>query len=78
MVAPIDGTHGAEIRKFAMSNYLTAVVLTNCSDAISFNQHFIVNGGRTEENWLNEGMRPFAEDLVGYGHENPSRVVGLP
>lgn len=51
---------------------------------ISFNQHYFVNGGSSEEAWLNEGLSHLAEDLytldeldfmAGFGLENPSRVL---
>jgi hypothetical protein len=32
---------------------------------ISFNQHVLVRGGRSEDTWLNEGLSHFAEELGG-------------
>jgi hypothetical protein len=32
---------------------------------ISFNQHALVRGGRSEDTWLNEGLSHFAEELGG-------------
>ncbi len=32
---------------------------------ISFNQHVLIRGGRSEDTWLNEGLSHFAEELGG-------------
>ena len=69
------GDSGTVITKeFAMSNLMTAVVPHEFQHAINYNQHVLVNSGSTEESWLNEALSHFAEDLVGFGQENPSRV----
>jgi len=70
-----DGSDGATISKsFALSNLMTAVVPHEFQHAISYNQHVFVNGGSSEETWLNEALSHFSEDLVGFGQENYSRV----
>lgn len=73
-----EGVYGTAIDKdFAINNYMTAVVPHELQHAISFNQHYFVNGGLTEEDWLNEALSHFAEDYVGFGQENPSRYEGF-
>lgn len=70
-----DGEWGTEISKeFAMSNLMPAVVPHELQHAINYNQHVLVNGGSSEESWLNEALSHFAEDRTGFGMENPSRV----
>jgi hypothetical protein len=69
------GEWGTEISKeFAMSNLMPAVVPHELQHAINYNQHVLVNGGSSEESWLNEGLSHFAEDRAGFGMENPSRA----
>lgn len=69
-----DAIYGVEITKeFAMENLMTAVVPHELQHAINYNQHKIING-TNEEEWLNEGLSHFSEDLVGFGQENPSRM----
>lgn len=75
LVPDATGTWGVTIPKsFAMDNLLPAVLPHEMQHAISYNQHVLVNKGRAEENWLNEGLSHLAEDLLGFGQENPSRV----
>jgi hypothetical protein len=70
-----NGDFGISISKsFAMDNLMTAVVPHELQHAINYNQHVLVNGGSSEKSWLNEGLSHFAEDAVGFGQENPSRV----
>lgn len=70
-----SGIYGTPISKsFAMSNLLPAVVPHEVQHAISYNQHVFRNGGASESSWLNESLSHFAEDLTGFGIENPSRV----
>lgn len=70
-----NGKWGTEISKeFAMSNLMPAVVPHELQHAINYNQHVLVNGGSSEESWLNEALSHFAEDRTGFGMENPSRV----
>lgn len=74
MVPDPDGVWGTDIsNEFAMSNLLPAVLPHELQHAISYNQHVFVNAGLPEENWLNEGLSHLAEDVLGYGMENPSR-----
>ena len=69
-----NGTYGTPISKsFAMSNLLPAVFPHEVQHLISYYQHVMVAGGSAEEDWLNEAMSHFTEDLVGQGMENPSR-----
>lgn len=75
MVPDSGGSYGVEIPKsFAMDNLLPAVLPHELQHAINFNQKVFVAGGSSEESWLNEGLSHLAEDLVGYGQENPSRI----
>lgn len=70
-----DGTWGTDISKdFAMSNLMPAVVPHELQHAINYNQHVLINGGSSEDSWLNEALSHFAEDRTGFGMENPSRV----
>lgn len=74
MVPDPSGQYGTTIsNSFAMSNLLPAVLPHELQHAISYNQHVFVQGGASEENWLNEGLSHLAEDLLGFGMENPSR-----
>ncbi len=70
-----EGEDGTAITKeFAMSNLMPAVVPHELQHAISYNQHAFINDSSSEDNWLNEALSHFAEDLVGFGQENPSRI----
>ena len=76
LVPDPSGQYGTAISKsFAMSNLLPAVLPHELQHAISYNQHVFENDGSPEENWLNEGMSHLAEDIMGYGVENPSRYA---
>lgn len=76
MVPDPSGQYGTTIsNEFAMSNLLPAVLPHELQHAISYNQHVFVQGGSSEENWLNEGLSHLAEDIMGYGMENPSRYA---
>lgn len=69
-----DGAYGTPIsRDLALGNLIPAVLPHELLHAISYNQHVLVQGGRPEEAWLNEGLAHLAEDLLGVGFENPSR-----
>lgn len=75
LVPDPSGKWGTSIPKdFALNNLLMAVLPHELQHAINYNQKVLVNGGVSEETWLNEGLSHLAEDLVGYGQENPSRV----
>lgn len=75
MVPDSAGTYGVVIPKtFAMTNLLPAVLPHELQHAINYNQKVFVNGGEPETDWLNEGMSHLAEDILGYGQENPSRI----
>lgn len=85
LVPDPDGEFGTPLStSFALSNILPSVLHHEFQHLISFNQHYIINGGSAEESWLNEGMSHLAEDMfsidaAGYmqaaGNENPSRVL---
>jgi hypothetical protein len=76
MVPDPNGQYGMAVEHdFAMSNLLPAVLPHELQHAISYNQHVMVEGGAPEENWLNEGMSHLIEDVMGWGHENPSRYA---
>ncbi len=49
---------------FALSR-LPVTFIHELQHMISFNQHFLVRGGRSEDTWLNEGLSHFAEELGG-------------
>jgi hypothetical protein len=50
--------------EFARS-HLPATFIHEFQHMISFNQHVLVRGGRSEDTWLNEGLSHFAEELAG-------------
>lgn len=69
------GYYGVTIPKaFAMNNLLPAVLPHELQHAISYNNKVFVNGVTSEENWLNEALSHFSEDILGFGNENPSRM----
>lgn len=74
-----DNEYGAVAisNEFATEQLMTAVVPHELQHAISYNQHVIINGGSSENSWLNEGMSHLMEDVVGFGQENPSRMEGF-
>lgn len=72
-------------KSFFMSNLAPGVMVHEYQHMISFNQHYFINGGSSEESWLNEGLSHLAEDLYTVnasdymtetGMENPARVSG--
>lgn len=68
------GVYGTKISNaFAMSNFLPPVFPHEMQHLINYYQHTIVRAGSAEDNWLNEAISHFTEDLVGYGRENYSR-----
>jgi hypothetical protein len=70
------GSYGTTVTKdFVLNNLIPAVLPHELQHAINYNQHVLVNGTPPEQNWLNEGMSHLVEDLMGYGHENPSRYA---
>jgi hypothetical protein len=44
---------------------LPATFIHEFQHMISFNQHVLLRGGRSEDTWLNEGLSHFAEELGG-------------
>lgn len=75
LVPDPEGRCGVPITAtFATQNILPGVLGHELQHMISFNRHVFQNKGATEEPWLNEGLSHLAEDLLGYGQENPSRV----
>ena len=76
MVPDPTGTYGVSVSKeFALGNLLPAVLPHELQHAINYNQHVLSKGAPPEQNWLNEGLSHLAEDLMGYGQENPSRYA---
>ncbi len=75
LVPDSDGLYGTTIQKdFPMGNLLPTVLPHELQHAINYNEHVFVNEGAPEENWLNEALSHFSEDVLGVGQENPSRV----
>ncbi len=75
LVPDPDGRCGVPISaEFATQNILPGVLAHEFQHMISFNNHVLKGKGAAEEPWLNEAMSHLAEDLCGYGQENPSRV----
>lgn len=74
MVPDPNGSYGSKIsHSFAMNNLLPPVLVHELQHAISYNQHVLINKGKSEEAWLNEGLSHLSEDLLGHNQENPSR-----
>ena len=75
LVADPNGSFGTPISSsFVTKNILPGVLAHEYQHMISFNQHVFINGGSTEEPWLNEGLSHFTEDITGFGNENWARV----
>jgi hypothetical protein len=75
LVPDPEGECGASVTSdFAVNNILPGVLAHEYQHMNSFQQHVFKSKGSTEEPWLNECLSHFAEDLTGFGHENPSRV----
>ncbi len=75
LVPDPSGACGTPISaSFAVGNILPGVLAHEYQHMVSFNQHVFMNRGTTEEPWLNECLSHLAEDLTGFGNENPSRV----
>lgn len=76
MVPDPDGDYGYAISNdFAMSNLLKPVFAHELQHLINYNQRVLEGGGTAMSNWLNEGLSHLAEDLVGQGQENSSRIA---
>lgn len=76
LVPDPKGAYGTVVTKdFVLNNLIPAVLPHELQHAINYNQHVFVNGTPPEANWLNEGLSHLTEDLMGYGHENPSRYA---
>ncbi len=68
------GDHGIPISEsFTVGNVLPGVLAHEFQHMISYNQKVFLQAGSTEEPWLNEGLSHFAEDITGFGNENPAR-----
>jgi len=86
LVPDPDGEFASPVSKsFAINNMIKHVLPHELQHMINFNQHYFLNGGASEKNWLNEGLSHLAEDIysidthdymTSYGLENPSRVSG--
>ncbi len=75
MMPDPEGSCGIPVSAtFTVDNILPGVLAHEYQHMTSFNQHVFKKGGSTEEAWLNEGLSHFAEDITGFGNENPSRV----
>lgn len=84
LVPDPSGEFGSPVStSFAVENILKGVLPHEYQHMISFNQHYFVNGGVSELSWLNEALSHLSEDLytldgaddmTGYGLENPARV----
>lgn len=75
LVPDPEGRCGTPISSdFVVTNILPGVLAHEFQHMVSFNQHLFVHGGSSEEPWLNEALSHFAEDITGFGNENPSRV----
>lgn len=75
MVPDPAGDFGVPISvNFTINNILPGVLAHEYQHMTSFNQHVFINGGSTEVSWLNECLAHLAEDLTGFGDENPSRA----
>jgi hypothetical protein len=75
LVPDPNGDCGVKVTNdFAVNNILPGVLAHEYQHMTSFYQHVFRNKGTTEEPWLNECLSHLAEDLTGFGNENPSRM----
>jgi len=84
LVPDPNGDLGTAVSEdFCFSNVYPSVLPHEFQHMISFNQHFFMNGGSSEESWLNEALSHLAEDIINIDAndymaetslENPSRV----
>ncbi len=75
MVPDPQGSFGPNVSvDFTIHNILPGVLAHEYQHMTSFQQHVFLNGGSPEVSWLNEALSHFAEDITGFGRENPSRV----
>lgn len=85
MVPDPEGEFGTAVSKsFTLSNILSSVLPHEFQHMINYNQHVLINGGASENSYLNEGLSHLAEDIYSLngsgfmaetGIENPSRVA---
>lgn len=74
LVPDPSGSHGIPISEsFTVDNVLPGVLAHEFQHMISYNQKVFLQAGATEDPWLNEGLSHFAEDITGFGNENPAR-----
>ncbi len=75
LVPDPNGAHGIPISEdFTVNNVLPGVLAHEFQHMVSYNQKVFVQGGNTEEPWLNEALSHFSEDITGFGNENPARA----
>lgn len=82
---PNGDLDGVTVSKdFSLTNIYPGVLSHELQHMISFNQHYFINGGASEEGWLNEGLAHLLEDIYNLnsddymtasGLENPARVA---
>ncbi|QQR80180.1 MAG: hypothetical protein IPJ69_12795 [Deltaproteobacteria bacterium] len=74
LVPDPNGDNGVPISEpFTVNNVLPGVLAHEYQHMISYNQKVFIQGGSTEEPWLNEALSHFSEDITGFGNENPAR-----
>jgi hypothetical protein len=64
-MVPDPSNPQCSISKDEANSRLPATFIHELQHMISFNQHVLVRGGRSEATWLNEGLSHFAEELGG-------------
>ncbi len=66
-----NGRYGdAVTSEHLLGDTLASIFAHELQHAISYSRHVFVSGGPAEEEWLNEGLSRFVEDIVGYGNSN--------
>jgi hypothetical protein len=64
-LVPDPDNPDCDITETFARTHLPATFVHEFQHMISFNQHVLVRGGRSEHTWLNEGLSHFAEELAG-------------
>ena len=64
-----NGVEGCPVRVEQVRSITPATFIHELQHMISFNQHRLVRGGRSENVWLNEGLSLIAEELGGKYYE---------
>jgi hypothetical protein len=64
-LVPDEAGGDCQVTKSFATGFLAPTFIHEFQHMISFNQHFLLRGGSSEDTWLNEGLSHFAEELGG-------------